>query len=174
MGCFMKYSYEEKLEAVRQVLDTGCSCRMVARQIGSEQKHIRRWVALYQAHGEAGLRIKRGSYSGDFKLSVIEYMYKYHLSLFETAVKFGIPGDSTVLQWDRIYREEGSPGLYRDNRGKMKKPKKPKTMITNSEKDIHKELEYLRAENAYLKKLRVLVEERIARESGKEHKPSKD
>jgi transposase len=36
------------------------------------------------------------------------------------------------------------------------------------------ENERLRAENAYLKKLKALVEERIARESGKEPVPSKD
>ena len=40
--------------------------------------------------------------------------------------------------------------------------------------ELLKELEYLRAENAYLKKLQALVEERIVRESGKEPKPSKD
>ena len=40
--------------------------------------------------------------------------------------------------------------------------------------ELLKELEYLRAENAYLKKLQALVEERIVRESVKEPKPSKD
>ncbi len=40
--------------------------------------------------------------------------------------------------------------------------------------ELLKELEYLRAENAYLKKLQALVEGRIVRESGKESKPSKD
>jgi transposase len=170
----MKYSYEKKLESVLLVLESGCSARKVARLIGSEQKHIRRWVALYQAHGEEGLRIKRGSYSGDFKLSVITCMYENHLSLFETAVKFGIPNDSVVLSWDRIYRLEGLSGLYQDNRGRMKKPKKPKPSVITGQADIQKELEYLRAENAYLKKLQALVEDRIARESGSAQKPSKD
>jgi transposase len=36
------------------------------------------------------------------------------------------------------------------------------------------ENERLRAENAYLKKLKALVEARIARESGSAHKPSRD
>jgi transposase len=58
----------------------------------------------------------------------------------------------------------------------MKKPKPP--VIPNQQKSTEEgllaELEYLRAENAYLKKLKVLVEARIARESGKEPKPSKD
>ncbi len=172
----MKYNYETKLRSVLLVLKSGYSTHEVARMIGSEHKHIRRWAAHYEAHGEEGLRIKRRSYSGDFKLSVITYMDENHLSLLETAVKFGIPSDSTVLQWERIYRKEGLSGLYRDNRGKMKKPKpkKPRSSSENPQEDLQKELEYLRAENAYLKKLRVLVEERITREKGNAQKPSKD
>ena len=55
---------------------------------------------------------------------------------------------------------------------KSKKKKEKKT--TTPHEELLKELEYLRAENAYLKKLQALVEERIVRESGKEPKPSKD
>jgi transposase len=58
----------------------------------------------------------------------------------------------------------------------MKKPKNPiiPKLLKSTEEELLAELEYLRAEVAYLKKLRVLVEERIAHESGKEPKPSKD
>ena len=41
-------------------------------------------------------------------------------------------------------------------------------------KDLLKEIELLKAENAYLKKLRALVQERIARESKKGLPPSKN
>lgn len=172
----MKYNYETKLSSVLLVLNSGYSIYKVARMIGSEHKHIRRWVAHYEAHGEEGLRAKRKSYSGDFKLSVITYMRENHLSLLEVAVKFGISSDSTVLKWDRIFHKDGPSALYRDNRGKMKKPKvkKPTSPSTGTQEDLQKELEYLRAENAYLKKLKVLVQERIALENGNEHKPSKD
>ena len=170
----MKYTYEKKLESVLLVLKSGYSTYEVARMIGSEHKHISRWVAYYEAHGEEGLRIKRRSYSGDFKHSVITYMHENNLSLLETAVKFCIPGDSTVFNWNCIYHQEGPAGLYRDNRGKMKKPKKPKSKPASQQEALQKELEYLRAENAYLKKLKVLVEERIILEKGNAQKPSKD
>jgi hypothetical protein len=54
-------------------------------------------------------------------------MRENHLSLFETAVKFGISNESVVLAWDRLYDSEGVSALYRDNRGKMKKPHKQST-----------------------------------------------
>lgn len=98
--------------------------------------------------------MKQGSYSGDFKLSVITFMHKNHLSLFETAVKFGIPRNCTVNQWNRIYTKEGASGFYRDNRGKMKKSGKPKSAVVaksskSGEEELLAELEYLRAENTY-------------------------
>jgi transposase len=170
----MKYSYAKKLAVVLSVLSGQESLCSAARILGTDHKHIRRWVALYEHHGKEGLRMKSGSYSGEFKLSVLHYMEENHLSLFETSVKFGIPNDSTVLQWYRIYQSEGSAGFFRNNRGRMKKQGK-KTKISGinvGENELHRELERLRAENAYLKKLRVLVEERIVRESGNEQKPS--
>lgn len=171
----MKYSHEEKLSAVRSVSAGTDSLRSAASKLGTDHKLIRQWLSRYERYGEDGLRLRSGSYSGDFKLSVLQYMHKKHLSLFETAVHFGIPSDSIVLTWDRIYRKEGSAGLYRDNRGKRMKPEPPKIPKGSTENEaLLKELEYLRAENAYLKKLRVLVEERIERESVKEPKPSKD
>ncbi|MDR3118805.1 MAG: hypothetical protein LBU44_05225 [Mediterranea sp.] len=61
----------------------------------------------------------------------------------------------------------------------MRKSKKSKSAaVAGSSKpkvdELLAELEYLRAENAYLKKLAALVEERIIRESGKEARSSKD
>ena len=169
----MKYSYEKKLEVVQSVLSGQESVHSAARKLGTGHKHIRRWVSQYGQHGKEGLRMKSGSYSGRFKLSVLHYMEENHLSLFETSVKFGIPNDSTVLRWYRIYQAEGSAGLFRDNRGRMKKQgKKSELPDIKGENGLHKELERLRAENAYLKKLRVLVEERIVHESRNGQEPS--
>lgn len=41
-------------------------------------------------------------------------------------------------------------------------------------KSLQKEVEYLRAENAYLKKLQALVQQRIDQEKGSELPPSKN
>jgi transposase len=56
----------------------------------------------------------------------------------------------------------------------MKKAKKSKSEVSSSDKSLLKELELLRAENAYLKKLQALVQERIAREKGSELPPLKN
>lgn len=172
-----KYSYEEKLEAVLRVIEDGMSAKQSGHILGTSESPVRRWVERYRQFGPEGLLLKHGTYDGKFKISVIEYMHENHLSLFQTAVKFGIPTDSTVGKWERIYHEEGPEALFRDNRGRSKtmssKPSKKK-LDKQTEEDLIAEVQRLRMENEYLKKLQALVQERIARENGKESPSSKN
>jgi transposase len=166
-----KYSYEQRLKAVLDVTEKHMSCGSVGKLLGCGEKHVRRWVKRYEQFGVEGITLKHGTYAGEFKQHVVEYMHENHLSIFETAVLFAIPTDTTVGKWERIYYEEGPQALYRDNRGRKKnmssdKPKKEK-LNKEAEEDLIAEIQRLRMENAYLKKLNALVQERIARENGK-------
>ena len=167
-----KYSYEEKLEAVKRVIDDGMSIKASARILGAGQTPVLRWVSRYNQFGPEGLLMKHGSYDGSFKVSVIEYMHENHLSLFQTAVKFGIPNDTTVGKWERIYYEEGPQGLFQGRRGRPRKmnsdSKRTAKLNKETEEDLIAEVQRLRMENDYLKKLQALVQERIARENGNE------
>jgi len=159
-----KYSYEQKLEAVLNVIDKHMSIHSSAKILGTSKEHVRRWVKRYEMFGTEGLFQKSGTYSGKFKQHVIEFMHKEHLSICETAVKFAIPANSTVSKWERIYYEKGPQALYEDNRGRIKKmsskkPKAPK-LVKEVEEDLIAEVQRLRMENAYLKKLNALVQER--------------
>ena len=165
-----KYSYEERLEAVLRVVEEGMSAKASAKILGTAYEHVRRWVKRYEQFGPEGLILKHGSYDGAFKISVIEYMHENHLSLSQAAVKFGVPSDATVGKWERIYYEEGPQGLFQDNRGRKSKMNsdKPtkKKLSKETEEDLIAEVQRLRMENDYLKKLQALVQERIAQENG--------
>ena len=167
-----KYSYEERLEAVLRVTEDGMSVKESARILGTAYEHVRRWVKRYQQFGVEGLLMKHGSYDGSFKISVIEYMHDNHLSCVEAAFHFNIGNRDIVDKWERIYYEEGPQGLYRDNRGRKSKMSsdKPakKKLSKETEEDLIAEIQRLRMENDYLKKLQALVQERIARENGNE------
>ena len=166
-----KYTYEEKLEAVLRVTDKGMSYGESARILGTGKTVVQRWTARYKQFGAEGLLMKHGTYSGDFKLSVIKYMHDNHLSLFQAAVKFGIPNESTLGKWERIYYEEGAQGLYVDRCGRKSKMSsrkiKKKELNEETKEDLIAEVQRLRMENEYLKKLQALVQERISREDGK-------
>ena len=103
-------------------------------------------------------------YTPEFKIKVVETMHREKLSYRETARQFDI-SNSRVAAWERIYLEEGAEGLYIERRGRKSTGRPPKI---KKEEDLIAEVQRLRAENAYLKKLNALVAERVRQE--KKHK----
>ena len=80
-------------------------------------------------------------------------------------------GKNLARNWERIYLEEGEAGFYIERRGrttKMDNPKKGRPRKKPLDKQVEndliaenqrlkEELEYLRAENEYIKKLSALI-----------------
>ena len=112
-------------------------------------------------------------YTGEFKQKVVETMHTEGLSHREAAREFGITAHDCVATWERIYLEEGPEGLYVERRGRASaasgtKKGRPPKLDKKVEEDLIAEVQRLRAENAYLKKLNALVSERVRQE--KKHK----
>ena len=84
----------------------------------------------------------------------------------ETARRFEVRSDTQVKNWERIYLEEGPEGLYIERRGR-KSTGRPKKLKPEVEENLIAEVQRLRAENAYLKKLRALVLEEERRGKGR-------
>lgn len=147
-----------------------------ARIAGVNRSQVQMWLRLYENHGRDALRNGGASYDGVFKVQVVEYMHHNHLSAIATATFFGIKAISSVLKWERIYYEEGPEALLKGKpRGRPAKDmskKKPnpvkKELSEETKEDLIAEVQRLRMENEYLKKLRALVQKRIDRENGKE------
>lgn len=159
------YSTELKQEIVQRYLEGGIGVKQLADEYHISSKAcIQKWLALYREHGEAGLCTTHGTYSGDFKVSVVEYMHATGASMRQTAAHFNIPSMKTVSDWERIYYEEGKEALFEERRGRAgkmgtKRPRKNKKTIRGNE-DLLAEVQRLRMENEYLKKLNALVQER--------------
>ena len=109
-------------------------------------------------------------YTGEFKQMVVETMQKEKLSYREAAREYEVADHKLVAKWERIYLEEGPEGLYIERRGRASAVKKgrPPKLDKKVEEDLIDEVQRLRAENAYLKKLNALVTERVRQE--KKHK----
>lgn len=106
---------------------------------------------------------KGKSFSGKFKLAVVEDVRKNHLSHQEAMRKYGIGGKMSIQKWERIYLEEGPEGLYIERRGRGS-PGRPPKLDKEVKKDLIAEVQRLRAENDYLKKLSALVLEEERRD----------
>ena len=159
------YSTELKLEIIQKYEKGNISLHDLAREYHIDYSQIRRWKDAYLEHGVAGLSVFHGTYTGDFKVSVVEYMHNTGASARQTMAHFNIPSTQLVSKWERIYYEQGKEALYIDRRGRPKKMKdiknntsKKNTVDTNE--DLLAEVQRLRMENAYLKKLNALIQER--------------
>ena len=62
---------------------------------------------------------KQKTYSGEFKIEVVETMRKENLSYKETVRHFGLRSDKQVRMWERIYLEEGKEALLLERRGRV-------------------------------------------------------
>ena len=98
-------------------------------------------------------------YTGEFKQMVVETMMRDKISYHEAARRFEISDHHSVASWERIYLTEGPEMLYMERRGRGSKGRPPK-FPKEVKEDLLKEVQRLRAENEYLKKLQALVLER--------------
>ena len=167
-----KYSKEFKLKVIKYYLEEHHSYGECCKKFKiPDDKIIRQWVCKYELYGVEGIMKQlKSSYDGKFKQNVVEYMHKNHLSATETANFFRLGGSPVVLQWERIYYEEGPQALFEERRGRprnMNSKQKKKKLNKNVEEDLIEENKRLRMENEYLKKLNALVQERIKRENKK-------
>lgn len=123
--------------------------------------------------GSAG---KNKVYSAEFKINVIETFLNEKLG-YREAARLLLPDllESTaygnILRWERIYLEEGKEGFYHERRGRSRgstsSKGRPMKLDKHIEEDLLAEVQRLRMENEYLKKLKALVLKREAEERKK-------
>lgn len=102
-------------------------------------------------------------YTGEFKQLVVEDMINNKMSYSETARKYEIVDHHTIQKWEHIHLEEGADGLYIERRGRALKSDgvvkgRPPKLEKSKEEDLIAEVQRLRIENDYLKKLNALVQ----------------
>ena len=150
-----KYSPETKLAVVNHYLSGKDGEQSTADLFGIERTSVRRWVRAWQFHGAEGLTAKNNHYSDEFKLVVVR-----------AAARVNLSAEILVRRWLDVYNDAGAEGLLNMQCGRPGQMTKPKNIPPLTDKELEKlspeelraELRYLRAENAYLKKLKALVQ----------------
>ena len=163
-----KYTEQQKLDAVEAYRSGELGLKKTAELHGVDVASLRKWVAGYEALGIAGIQQKRRqTYDLRFKLDVLQRMKADGLSCRQAGAIFNVRRCNSIAEWERAYSRDGIAGLMphhatrRANRVPEAPPdNRPPTPARNDRADklCLDELETLRAENAYLKKLRALVQ----------------
>jgi transposase len=161
-----KYSTEFKLQVVNEYLKSGGQKR-VAHLFEIGHSDVRKWSLAYQAHGLVGLNPGPQTHTAQFKMQVLQYMATHQLSARSAAAHFNIASPSTIWMWQKLYNEDGITALQPKHTGRPLKFKpsdikallaKPLVELTHDE--LLRRAQYLEVENAYLKKLEALAQQK--------------
>ena len=168
-------SYPKYVQAMH-MLDEGKSINYIVKHLEIARDSIKLARQRYMIGGELALLQPnyQAQLSLEKKLEIVREVEQKELSLPEVALKhLVIP--TTLRRWVKAYHQSGWAGLVRKSSSNGMKKKRQRTKAEMDELEmLRKRNEYLEAENALLKKVRALVEEREARLRAIGQKPSKN
>ncbi|WP_100217614.1 IS3 family transposase [Virgibacillus halodenitrificans] len=155
-----KFTEAIKLQVVKEYASGKFSYRELAKYYEVDESVIRYWELLYRHHGENAFNFTYTNYPAAFKLEVIKFINEKNYSIREASAIFHIPDPSMVRRWRKKWEEAGEDALESRKgpsiMGSNQKKSSSKEVENQSKEALENELEYLRMENAYLKKLRGL------------------
>lgn len=163
-GFFMKYDLAFK-QAVIAYYSQGHSSTSTAKHFALDDKDVLKWVRQFETGGVDAIKPKQSKtiYTAEFKYNVLTIMINEKLSLSDTALRFGISSPSLISVWHKTYLTDGMLGLKPKPKGKSSMSTQKHKYIVDkpdhekTHAELQRELEYLRAENEYLKKLDALL-----------------
>ena len=172
-----KHGYADRLKYMH-MLEDGYSLRYIHDHFGIDITLLSMLWEGYQKYGPPFLEKKKVTKATtEIKLKAIRDFEEKHLSLAEVMSRYDI-SRSALCHWRKLYHEGGIAELSRIKRkGRppgMGRPKQKTVEQMTELERLQKEVQELRTENALLKKVRALVEERNARLYEIGHKPSKN
>ncbi|MEF3087974.1 IS3 family transposase [Bacillus altitudinis] len=153
-----KFTIEDKIKAVKRYLVEREPLLGIAKQIGVHKSILQYWVRKYQYHGEKAFSKSYTNYPVQYKLDVLDYMNEHGTSILETAALFNLPSDTTLWNWKRILKTQGVDALQSKKKGRpsMKKKTGKQDITKGSMEALQAEVEHLRMENEYFKKVECL------------------
>lgn len=157
------------------MLSAGASMVSVEQVTGVNQTLLKEWYLKYQIHGEYGIyKHSHKSYSDEEKASLVQEFQNKSVPLLRFCIERQI-SHTQFRKWCKAYAggEYYSTKVSQTSRiPPTMKPPIPEEYRQLSQEELLEELAYLRAENALLKKVKALMEEKRARQLKNGRKPS--
>jgi transposase-like protein len=150
---------QQQRERVIALFEEGLGDRAVATRLHVQRSKVRRLHEGWMIRGRGVLvrNPSNQSYSFEVKLALVKRCLAGETPL-AVATDAGLSSAQILRSWIRTYRTQGEEGLRPKPRGRpVKKPAEEEGL--SEVEGLRREVEYLRAQNDYLGKVRALREQ---------------
>ncbi|MFM2598246.1 helix-turn-helix domain-containing protein [Vibrio fortis] len=161
-----KYSRELKCIITKQYLD-GASSLYLAKQYSISSRQIRYWAQVFAIHGTDSFLPTNHAATAQTKRKALNLMWTNDWPLTHTSAVLNLLSPGILSVWLKRFNELGIKGLKMRQKGSPSMKQQPqRTTKPDNEmtlEELKEELIYLRTENAVLKKLEELEQEKNRR-----------
>ncbi len=164
----MLITKETKLEIVRKHLEEGLTTKELSEMFHMHPSNIQYYINLYNKHGAGVFTNEEGlkTYSREYKLKAIKRVLEGNESIRSVAVDLGLTDYSVLRDWIKKYKKDGEDAIQTSfsRKNYLLHEDRQNAIAT---KELKERIEYLEAENEYLKKSYSLILERSRRSKKK-------
>ncbi|QUJ66402.1 transposase [Photobacterium sp. GJ3] len=158
-----KYCRELKCVIAKQCL-SGVPSGLLSKQHSISSRQIRYWTQVFAIHGTDSFLPTAHTSTAEAKLQALNLMWTNGWSLTHTSAVLNLSTPGILSVWLKRYKEQGIKGLKPHAIGRPPMKQQPQRTTKSDDEmtleELKDELAYLRAENAVLKKLEELEQEK--------------